>query len=390
MTLNVTRIATIDACETYLSQIEQRKDDRLLLASNLKYAHCGGAVALLQVINTWSRTCSDRNPTLITHAQEPHTEQTVANLVETLPGLVSVLMSAKVMARDGETSMLTAAYDDARRRIEAMDEGRFRETARGIATTLLCADHTTKRALQPFYHSTSNGAAHLRGESDFVDLAAELMAITLGDGRRRDFDSKDIEAVGVMLRELFANTHFHARSDPLRKPYRRSVRGVHFAQHALEDAETVTGGFRPLAAYLSAVLQRPRRAAQAKLLEISIFDSGPGYAARAAGRLIDDDFPIETEYRLVRECLLRNVSTRMQEGAGIGLPRMLSRLKDRRGFLRLRTGRLSLFKSFADAQDDNLLDSDFDFDDAGSGEHGFTRHAPAVGAVLTLLIPIGR
>lgn len=388
--LSVTRVATIDACETYLSQIEQRKDDRLLLASNLKHAHCGGAVALLQVINTWSRVCSDPNPTLVTHAQEPYPERTIANLVETLPGLGSVLMSAEVMARDGQTSMRAAAYGLARRRIEAMDEGRLQETARGIATTLLCADHTTKRALQPFYHSSADGGAHLRGESDFVDLAADLMKVALGDARRRDFEPKDVEAVGVMLRELFANTHIHARTDPTGAPYRRSVRGIHLAQHALEDGEKVTGGFMPLATYLDAVLQRPRRAAQAKLLEISVFDSGPGYAARAAGKHIDDNFPLETEYRFVHDCLLRNITTRKEGGAGVGLPRMLSRLKGRGGFLRVRTGRLSLFKSFAGEQDGNLVDPDFDLQDAGFGQDGFTRHAPAAGAVLTLLIPIGR
>lgn len=388
--LSVNRVATIAACENYLRQIEQGTDGRLLLASNLKYAHCGGAAALLQVINTWSRAASETDSILLTHAQAPHADQTIANLVETLPGLVSVLMSAQVVARDGETSMLTAAYEDARQRIEAMDEGRFRETARGTATTLLCADQTTKRALQPFYHTTANGGAHLRGESDFVDLAGDLMATALGDARRHDFEFKDVEAVGIMLRELFANTHYHARTDAFRKPYRRSVRGAHFAQHALEDGDKVAGGFPPLAAYLDSVLAQPRRAARAKLLEISVFDSGPGYAARAVGHVIGEDVPIEREYELVRNCLLRNVSTRNQEGAGIGLPRMLSRLKSRGGFLRLRTGHLSLFKSFAGAQGSVLGDADYELDDAGAAEAGFTRHAPAAGAVVTLLIPIGR
>jgi hypothetical protein len=347
-------------------------------------------VALLQVINTWSRSSEDDGSVLVTHAQAPHADQTITNLVETLPGLVSVLMSAQVVARDGATSMRTIAYEDAKRRVEAMDEGRFRETARGTATTLLCADQTTKRALQPFYHVTSDGGAHIRGESDFIDLAEDLMATALGDARKYDLGVKDVEAVGVMLRELFANTHYHARTDALRRPYRRSVRGVHFAQHALDDVGKVAGGFPPLAAYLAAVLQRPRQAARAKVLEISVFDSGPGYAARSMGQSIADDVPVAREYELVRDCLLRNVSTRREEGAGIGLPRMLSRLKGRGGFLRLRTGRLSLFKSFADAQDGNLIDADYELQDAGDAVDGFTRHAPAAGAVVTLLIPIGR
>lgn len=388
--LNVNRVATIAACEEHLGKIEQGTDGRLLLASNLKYAHCGGAVSLLQVISTWSRSIAETDSVLLTHAQAPYAAQTVANLVDTLPGLVSVLMSAQVVARDGQTSMLAAAYEDARQRIEAMDAGRFRETARGTATTLLCADHTTKRALQPFYHSTTDGGAHVRGESDFVDLAGDLIIAALGDIRKHDLEFKDVEAVGVMLRELFANTHYHARTDATGHPYRRSVRGTHFAQHWLNESEKVSGGFPPLEEYLASVIARPRRGANAKLLEISVFDSGPGYAARAAGQAIDDDVPLEREYELVRNCLLRNVSTRKQDGAGIGLPRMLSRLKGRGGFIRLRTGRLSLFRSFAGKQDTALVDADYELNDAGGGAAGFTRHAPAVGAVVTLLFPIGR
>jgi len=388
--LSVNRVATIAACEEHLGAIERGTDGRLLLASNLKYAHCGGAVSLLQVINTWSRSVVETDSVLLTHAQAPHAEQTVANLVETLPGLVAVLMSAQVVARDGQTSMLATAYEDARQRIEAMDAGRFRETARGTATTLLCADQTTKRALQPFYHPTTNGGANVRGESDFVDLARDLMGAALGDARKRDFEFKDVEAVGVMLRELFANTHYHARTDAAGRPYRRSVRGTHFAQHWLDESEKVSADFPPFEEYLASIIARPRRGARAKLLEISVFDSGPGYAARAAGRPIDEDVPLEREYELVRNCLLRNVSTRRQDGAGIGLPRMLSRLKGRGGFIRLRTGRLSLFRSFAGEHDTALIDADYELDDAGGGAAGFTRHAPASGAVVTLLFPIGR
>lgn len=388
--LSVKRKATIEACETYLTEIEHAAGERLLLASNLKHTHCGGIASLIQVINTWSRSCADADPTLLTHAQPPYNERTIYNLVETLPGLVSVLMSGEVLARDAETSLRLVAYEDARHRVEAMDERRLRDTAKGIATTLICADHTSKRALQPFYHSTTNGGAVIRGESDFIDLAEDLMATALGQARRRDFEVKDVEAVGVMLRELFSNTHFHARSDAVRGPYRRSVRGVHLAQHALENSAEVAGDFEPLARYLETVLERPRLSARAKLLEISIFDSGPGYAARRAGKRVEEDLPLNMEYELVRECLLRNVSTRNEEGAGIGLPRMLSRLKGRGGFLRLRTGRLSLFKSFADAEGSGLVDADFELDDARTAGGGFTRHAPAVGAVVTLLMPIGR
>ncbi|WP_420383262.1 hypothetical protein [Novosphingobium sp.] len=388
--LSVNRVATIAACEEHLGSIERGTDGRLLLASNLKYAHCGGAASLLQVINTWSRSVAETDSVLLTHAQAPYAEQTIANLVETLPGLVSVLMSAQVVARDGQTSMLATAYENARQRIEAMDAGRFRDTARGTATTLLCADQTTKRALQPLYHTTANGGAHVRGESDFVDLARDLMAAALGDARKHDFDFKDVEAVGVMLRELFANTHYHARTDAAGRPYRRSVRGVHFAQHALEGDEKVSGGFPPFEEYLASVIARPRRAARAKLLEISVFDSGPGYAARMAGRPIDENVTLEREYEFVRNCLLRNVSTRTQDGAGIGLPRMLSRLKGRGGFVRLRTGRLSLFRSFAGEDDTALVDADYDLEDAGAAAVGFTRHAPAAGSVVTLLFPIGR
>ena len=42
-----------------------------------------------------------------------------------------------------------------------------------------------------------------------------------------------------------------------------------------------------------------------------------------------------------------------------------------------------MFKSFADAKGSNLVEADFDLNDARTAGRALTRHAPAAGAVVT-------
>lgn len=389
--LNVEKAATIGHTEELLAKLARDPvmAREVLLPNNLRFLHCGGAAALAQFLVTWSRTV-DRGR-LMTHAQSDEDGQIVENLVSTLPGLVGVLMASDVLTRHTTETLRAQAYDYARRRIEVMDEGDLQGSATGPAVTLLCADHTTKRSLKPLYNPSPNGAGNLRGEADFVALADSILDKTLGHARRSDLSGEDSEALGVMLRELFSNTHDHARIDPRGRPYRRSVRAIHCARHSLDDdtLKEVSGDFAPLGRHLKAIQDVSQQAIHRQFVEVSIFDSGPGYAARMLANLRPPgEVPLELERKAVMECFLQNVSTRERPGGGIGLTRILQRLKAHRGFFRLRTGRLSLFKDFSDSSTTNLAKSDFLLDDALRGDN--ESHAPVSGALLTLLVPIGR
>lgn len=351
------------------------------MASNFGMAHCGGAVALVQLIVTWSRIAEESRLRI-------HGERSLAGLVSTLPGLAAVLMARDVKAVGQEHSLLSAAYALAKDRIAIMDAGLLPKTSKGPSVQLLCADETSKRALLQFYHRGPQGSGELLGEADFIDLAGRILASCIAAPRRRRLTPADTEATGVMLRELFSNTHLHARKDAMGKPYRKSVRGLFASYHlvGLDNVADLASGYAPLRAYLDSFVSDSRRL---QLFELSVFDSGPGYAARLAGRPIEDADELTSEYDLVRRCFMRHVTSRTTAGAGAGLARMLQRLKIHRGFLRLRTGRLSLYQSFDQQEAQQLREDDFVLHDARMGGQ-VTRFANTAGTALTLLIPLSR
>jgi hypothetical protein len=391
--LRIDSLATIVQTETLLNRLEKMRPSEvqeLVIANNLRLAHCGGVAALIQFIVTWARAASASGPILRAYdARDKHAA--LSNLVGTLPGLVAVLMARDVQRHGTGESLLQDCYELARERVERMDEGPLNSTKKGVGIELLCADETSKRALQPFYHRAKDGRGELRGEEEFIDLARSVLDASVGFSRRSEMTKEDEKALGIMLRELFTNTHIHARNDEKGRRYRKSVRGIFAAHHLMNEktAHDISGGYKPLADYFSTMIERSQQT-KLQLFELSVFDSGPGFAARLAGKVFEQQDSIKEEYEFVKRCFFRNVSTRTAVGGGIGLPRMLQRLKAHRGFLRLRTGRLSLYKAFGDVETDELENSDFDLADASNGADGVSRHAPTSGTVLTLLIPLGR
>ncbi|HTW29081.1 MAG TPA: hypothetical protein VME92_18280, partial [Acetobacteraceae bacterium] len=85
-----------------------------------------------------------------------------------------------------------------------------------------------------------------------------------------------------------------------------------------------------------------------ELVEFSVFDSGPGMAARWLGRETPDR---QEELKAVIECFERHGSSQPIRGRGIGLPIVIAALRERSGFLRLRTGRQSLYADLGEEAD---------------------------------------
>lgn len=376
--------ATIALAEDYLREISRRPVEstrELRLAHNLRHGHCGGMVSLIQVISTWSR--KHESPVLLPYLGSGDPQTTIDHLVESPPGIVAVMMAKSIGPAD---DLKPNAYLAAKARIQRMDAGDYANTLKGPRVSLLVADQTSLRSLTPLYDRTADGIGSLRSEADFEKLANRLLSTAVRE-RRRDLRFSAVE-LGVFLRELFANTHDHARTDLTGVPYRRSVRGIYISHHLLKpnDTDGLTGGYAPLEEYINTI-ERSRKGITNQFLEISVYDSGPGMASRVLRSTSLGQHTIMTEYEAVLRCLEDRYSTTGLDGRGMGLPRMLERLKEQRGFLRLRTGRLSLYQSFASSRgpvtdpDRRLRDSQTH----GEPEHGLPE---AAGTVFTLLIPL--
>jgi hypothetical protein len=188
------------------------------------------------------------------------------------------------------------------------------------------------------------------------------------------------------LYELFSNTHYHARSNFDGTPLRSSCRG--FQLRILEAADgpliDAAGGYEPLVQYINHLPALEQR--QRQLLEISVFDAGPGYAQQMTKSPLSA-ISLAQERQSVQYCFEKGATTKSHTRYGQGLPQVISLLRERQGFLRLRTGRLSLSRDLS-------LERGWDRRQIPEFESWVPggRDALAVvqGACLTVLMPLQR
>lgn len=130
-----------------------------------------------------------------------------------------------------------------------------------------------------------------------------------------------------------------------------------------------------------------------RFVEISIIDSGLGYC----GRWVSDHpelgeiqgLDLAAEYEVFKRCFTFRQTSSGSSTKGHGLPVVMDRLTRLKGFMRVRSGRLSLYRDFVAhpfAEHDTC-----DFFDWTSNEvatSGLTEMSAAIGVAITLLIPL--
>ena len=113
-----------------------------------------------------------------------------------------------------------------------------------------------------------------------------------------------------------------------------------------------------------------------------MLDSGPGFAATRTGTPLDQ-LTLDAEEAAVRARFGRG-SAKGQSRFGEGLPRVMRLLRRQKGFLRLRSGKLSSYIDFSDEDQggEAVLQRYQQSDLAGL--------SPIAGSLLTVLIPMRR
>jgi len=238
-------------------------------------------------------------------------------------------------------------------------------------------------APQMLYNLDDEGVPVLSGRSSFLELARLIVKTTMPGV---SISRAEVSAIGGTLYELFRNTEEHARYNERGDRIKLSLRGIQAKLHAMDHKalQDIVSGSKPLKAYASKLETMPNSSARAKLAEISVFDSGPGFAAKWLGKPLSE-ISTDEELHAIQNCFAKHASSKSISSAGLGLPHVVEILRRRGGFLRLRTGKQSLYYDFL-----NSADSVFDtFPALKFWRPELPTHAPAVGSLLTILIPIG-
>jgi hypothetical protein len=398
--IEVSASSTVADFESALAEVAAAPADAdLLLTRKQKWRFVAGTAAQLQLLATWRHSCPQGRVRIHAHAgMEPaEYDRVLENFVETDRGAIAASV-ADVWTRAGDRDLSDRAREIADLRLAALqaDSGHIQ----GRRVLGLCLDESPFEAPEGFYFPKQPGTtATLRSLEDFRSFARDTLArIWLGAGSSGidPLRKPDPDALGELFFELFDNTDHWARKDAGGNTYprRSSTRGIRIEGHGFDQSEEATMAAAQPA--LAAFLARPAmtlRDGRHRLVEATIFDSGPGIAARemrTMERTKGSEPDVAEEQTALLRCLEKHFThDRSGRRRGIGLHAAMGALSHLKAFLWIRSGRLSLYRDFIEMPYDPAQKGREPYlVDWESGGSNATQMAPSQGSFITALIPI--
>ncbi len=152
-----------------------------------------------------------------------------------------------------------------------------------------------------------------------------------------------------IIYELFKNTHEHGRTKIDGGYFFPSVRNVTVRMIRRKRSDYLSDKDIPISVkeYFSNNLPLTEQS-DFIMLEVSVLDSGPGLVCRYTKKSDLSDYTLEQELDITKECLLKHKTSSnayLSTVKGQGLDKVMQ-LLNKKGFLKIRTGRLNLFRNF--------------------------------------------
>lgn len=278
--------------------------------------------------------------------------------------LCGVIMADKVLDEHQEVIPKADSHVFSRY-LDAMDSYEFLETHATAQTrvNLVCIQGARREFIQPLYHQV-DGKMVVRPYPDVRLFVQDILSQLASEWTAKAL--REVSApLAQLVKELMENADWWARTDEEGVPYRKgkSFRVLSFRLIDIDDdnAALFGGSNHHLHSYLQTILldqgtpddgassSRKRTIKRNTFIELSVVDSGPGLARRWMAsrdndrRLIKDLEQVSRadEERAVVECFQKWATSSQNTLRGIGLFSVARMLRERNGFMRMRTGRLA-------------------------------------------------
>lgn len=288
----------------------------------------------------------------------------LANAMGNTHALCAWIMAAKIEDEKGETIPMSESSVFSQY-LDAMDSYEFLNTHASAQTraNLICIQGAKREFVRPLYHEV-NGAMVVRPYPDVRLLVQDILSQLAGEWTGKELREVS-DPLAQLVKELMENADWWARTDESGNPYRRgkSFRVLSFRLVEVDDDNAVAfgGSNHHLHNYLQNVLleqgdldggitsSRKRSIKRHTFIELTVVDSGPGLARRwLSSREIDkrvikslDEIDIQEEQQAIVECFQKWATSSHNSLRGIGLFSVARMLREKNGFMRLRTGRLA-------------------------------------------------
>ena len=380
-TLNCARV------EEFMKWVVNSPDNDLQIPVAPQEWWLGGELSLIELLITWARVSS--SPTLHTHIpvdEDPNVQ--LEKMARRMFGFVALMMAKEIRGRDAllspsPGSLRAPAYEQCRRVVEMMYQpiGNF---ALGSKVFLISVDQSTKANI-PWLYAPDGTIADRQA---FISLAKDLFKKTNLTFSATPQLQLSAERIGAVLHELFKNTDDWATRDGNNVPWRRSVRGLSAEYHTKDVAELngIASANPALARYFAKLKERTSGNRLA-FLELSVFDSGIGLARQMGKVPTLQGLSLSEEYKHCMNCLTLHQTSSNRRDKGLGLAEVMEVLSSLDGLLKLRTGRLSLFRDFVHAPH-RPTPEDVHLDDFPTCTATLSEQAAVYGTHYQMLIPI--
>lgn len=155
------------------------------------------------------------------------------------------------------------------------------------------------------------------------------------------------DEINKIIWELLKNTDEHAKKDYLgQSKLLPSTRGLFMRiQRSSKKAFIEGTPHQGLKEYYNSALESEEHTF---ILEISVFDSGPGLVKKFLGDKWSEENTINEDINTIRKCLIKgqtSVTTSQGQNKGFGLDEVLRLLDKKRGFLNIRSGKASIYRN---------------------------------------------
>lgn len=315
----------------------------------------------VQWLATWTRALGGRIHIELGANEAPI--DMLKRVSDTLPGSLLGMLSEHSM--EDVPRLALARYIDAFfRHQRSWPDLSVRDRA-----SLLCLDNVPASIGLPPQLYPPPQMMRVASRDQFVYLVDQLIKAVTAEANIRGAITNHRERLTTILHELFKNTHDHARTTVDKQPLPLSIRGPYSRFYTAEqlaytaplamkdnDGNEIIPNFNQAERYASYFV-RPRTSTNHRLvpapdrhflglLELSVFDTGPGFAAtylkdRFAGASVQEQF------EAVLGCFSTGRSSTGDESRGYGLWKVLRDLRELKGFIRVRTNRVHVYRDFA-------------------------------------------
>ncbi|WP_339892034.1 hypothetical protein [Neptuniibacter pectenicola] len=381
--ITLPKTLTVDACENVIEQLQKKPNSQLQLSVDTKFWAFSGLASAVQCSLTWGRNSECRELYL-----KPSTRGIEADFEDILnrPHKFAAAMFASHIFSGQKNDVRNDFYSCASSRIDQQQKSQS-GINRGELSWFIFIDHSSKGFDRNFYQQKQDLLPAPRQMDQVKSVIGAMMKKSLpGASLLPSDDAKD--QIGRVFYELFLNTHEHGSRELNRSKWIKPGLRVIYTNGITLTPEGVDGTVKA-----DPVLSKfvEKKEGRSKYMEISMIDSGMGFLKRWRADRPSEHFDdsLEGEYSVFKKCFSFRQSSSGLDHKGNGLSAVMERLTNLNGFMKIRSGRLSLYRNFVSSPYQPGDSCDFyDWKTELPARDGLTDYSPVVGAAVTILIPL--